>query len=350
MRTEQITNLTGLRAFAAISVLMLHVRWGTLADAYEPFTFLFKNEGLGVDVFFVLSGFILAYVHANDFAQGITAKGTFAFLWARLARIWPIHIFMLVTTALVLPRFVLYDWSPADSWPMFAANVFLIHAWGVTRELTFNQASWSISAEWFAYLLFPALAFFTRDFKAKGYLVLMLVCLFVVSQIEHDLLRYGMMAIKCAVYFFAGYSAYKLTILMPESKYWRIVAHSMLPLIIFMLWLKPFYFKVLFPFLVVALIASLFRSGKIWIYSNPVSVYLGKISFSLYMCHIMVFFSYRQIAGGVQPLRVEIPMIFLAAIILYHVVEEPSRKLMRKIYGQTRKGKVRDTVASGAIG
>jgi peptidoglycan/LPS O-acetylase OafA/YrhL len=181
-------------------------------------------------------------------------------------------------------------------------------------------------------------------------LVLPKLVLIVVSQIEHDLLRYGMMAIKCAIYFFAGYSAYKLTILMPESKYWRIVAHSMLPLIIFTLWLKRFYFKVPLPFLVVVLNASLFRSGNIWIYSNPLSVYLGKISFSLYMCHIMVFFSYRQITGGVQPLRIEIPMIFLAAIILYHFVEEPSRKLMRKFYVQTRNGKLRDTTASGAIG
>ncbi len=57
---KQIDNLTGLRAFAALSVVLLHLRYEEAADPYGRLAFIFRNQGLGVDVFFVLSGFILA--------------------------------------------------------------------------------------------------------------------------------------------------------------------------------------------------------------------------------------------------------------------------------------------------
>ncbi|MCY1453227.1 hypothetical protein D9M71_702050 [compost metagenome] len=78
------------------------------------------------------------------------------------------------------------------------------------------------------------------------------------------------------------------------------------------------------------MIASLFRAGPIWGYSNPVSVYLGKISFSLYMCHIMVLFVERKLFG-MMDLKYEIPIILAFSMFLYHCIEEPARKVIRMV-------------------
>jgi peptidoglycan/LPS O-acetylase OafA/YrhL len=332
MRAAHIQNLTGLRGFAALSVLLLHIRYGDLANDYEPFAFLFKTRGLGVDVFFILSGFILAYVHGKDFAEKIRSNEAISFWVARLARIYPVHLFMLVVTAFFLPMHLLYEWSPADTKYTLYANLFLVHAWGVTSDLTFNQPSWSISCEWAAYLTFPFVAYFTRKWGKIPFALLLIGLALYAPYLQPNMLTAGVWTIKCIVYFVAGYCAYQVCYDLPDSKYWRITAIAIAPLIGLMFWTTSiqYYFDLIFPLLVVIMIASLFRAGPIWIYSNPVSVYFGKISFSLYMCHIMVLFVERKLFG-MMDLKFEIPIIIAFSMFLYHCIEEPSRKIIRMV-------------------
>lgn len=332
MRAAHIQNLTGLRGFAALSVVLLHIRYGDLANAYGALAILFQTRGLGVDIFFILSGFILAYVHGKDFADGIRPKGAIQFWVARLARIYPVHLFMLVITAFILPMHRLYEWSPVDTAYTFYANLFLVHAWGVTPDLTFNQPSWSISCEWAAYLIFPFLAFFTRRWGKISFSLLLLGLALYAPFLQPNLLANGVWTIKCIVYFAAGYCTYQVCHDLPDSRLWRITALAMAPLILLMFWTTSiqYYFDTLFPFLLIVFIASLFRAGPIWGYSNPVSVYLGKISFSLYMCHIMVLFVERKLFG-MMDLKFEIPIIMAFSMLLYHGIEEPARKVIRMV-------------------
>lgn len=344
MRIAHIKNLTGLRGFAALSVLLLHIRYGDLANAYRPFEFLFQTRGLGVDVFFVLSGFILAYVHGKDFAEGLKPKEAYRFWIARLARIYPVHIFMLFLTAFILPMHSLYQWSPVDTVKTFYANLLLIHSWGITDSLTFNQPSWSISCEWAAYLIFPVLAYVTRNW-GKVYFAFLLICLAVLAPyLQPNLLANGIWTVKCIAYFVAGYCTYQVCHDLPDSKIWRFTAIAIAPLMLVMLWMPSIrgIFDTAFPFMVIVLISSLFRAGPIWVYSNPVSVYLGKISFSLYMCHVMVMFVERQIFGILE-LKYEIPIIIAFSMFLYHVIEEPSRRAIRVL----SEGGRRESQSSG---
>lgn len=332
MRAAHIQNLTGLRGFAALSVLLLHIRYGDLATPYGPFAFLFHTRGLGVDVFFILSGFILAYVHGKDFGNSLRPKEAINFWAARLARIYPVHLFMLVLTAFILPMHKLYEWSPVDTALTFYANLFLFHAWGVTSDLTFNQPSWSISCEWAAYLTFPFVAYFTRKWGKIPFALLLIGLALYAPYLQPNMLANGVWTIKCITYFVAGYCAYQVCHDLPDSKLWRITAMAIAPLILLMFWMTSiqYYFDLAFPFLVIVMIASLFRAGPIWGYSNPVSVYLGKISFSLYMCHIMVLFVERKLFG-MMDLKYEIPIILAFSMFLYHCIEEPARKVIRMV-------------------
>ncbi|HLY80566.1 MAG TPA: acyltransferase, partial [Caulobacteraceae bacterium] len=113
----------------------------------------------GVECFFVLSGFILCHVYLPPFEAGRFKFGDF--LWARIARIYPLHIATLAAMGL-MAGVALAAGLPVDpnvlSLPALPANLTLTQAWGLSPVAGWNHPSWSISAEWFAYLSFPAFA------------------------------------------------------------------------------------------------------------------------------------------------------------------------------------------------
>ena len=326
---QQIDNLTGLRAFAALSVLLFHIRYGDLADMYGSFAFLFKNMSLGVDVFFVLSGFILAYVHHSDFVKQAAGLALQSFLWARLARIYPVHLLMLLVVAFVLPQFDLYRWGPSDTVPALYANVLLIHAWGLVAPLTFNQPSWTISAEWLAYVSFPAIAFSTRNWRAGAFILLAVVCI-CAAPLAVGVVKYGGFAVRCLLLFTVGFCAFRVGETIPAHRLWRVGGIAAGPLLVFLFWDQLPYLQYLFPITTAFLILCLFKAGPIFIYSNPVAVYLGKISYSLYMSHIFAFSVLRLLVGQMLPLRYEIPLVLVVAALMYHFVEQPTRRMMLK--------------------
>lgn len=111
---------------------------------------------LFVDLFFVVSGFVIArqYLGLVDDAASIRR-----FLWRRLARIYPLHLATLafyVALAGALHFGVARTDNPAR-YPLsdLPRQLLLLHAFAGDR-LTFNFPSWSLSAEMFCYLLFPA--------------------------------------------------------------------------------------------------------------------------------------------------------------------------------------------------
>lgn len=110
----------------------------------------------GVSFFFVLSGFILTYTYRNfDSAESVRR-----FYVARVARVWPLHIFMLGTFLVVIPhQGWFFGGTDAHHVVIFLANFFLVHAWLpiIAFFFSFNAVSWSISTEAFFYLVFPVL-------------------------------------------------------------------------------------------------------------------------------------------------------------------------------------------------
>jgi peptidoglycan/LPS O-acetylase OafA/YrhL len=143
-----IDALTGLRFFAALSVIFVHaLNQGLSRDAgYE------QLAASAVTFFFVLSGFILTYVYD----QRLTWAKVPEYLVARWARIWPLHVTCLVfTAALYLSRGYL-AWNSETAW-RFISNLFLVQSWIpiLGWPLAFNGPAWSISTELGFYLLFP---------------------------------------------------------------------------------------------------------------------------------------------------------------------------------------------------
>jgi peptidoglycan/LPS O-acetylase OafA/YrhL len=137
------------RFVAALGVFIFHLK--NIDKGISPVWN--GSYGLFVDMFFILSGFVISYSYPAT-STGIRSYGRF--LVRRIARIYPLHL-------LTLFAFVILAWigiagPTSHTGPLdFVYNLFLVQAWGVTDHLSFNSPSWSISAELFCYLLFPVL-------------------------------------------------------------------------------------------------------------------------------------------------------------------------------------------------
>jgi peptidoglycan/LPS O-acetylase OafA/YrhL len=333
---RQIDNLTGLRAFAALSVVLLHLRYGPAADHYGPLAFLFHNEGVGVFVFFVLSGFILAYVHSRDFAHELSSSNALAFYWARLARIYPVHLVTLIFAGLVLPTIGFAERGPSDTLGMLVANLALVHSWNVTSDYTFNQVSWTISAEWMAYLCFPLIAYFSRNWKPAGFILLAVCNIIALRYLRLTGLKFGA---GCVFYFTVGFCAYRAGEALPKlsPRFWTFSAYAMTAVAILFLWLRTVFPLLPQTFSVAAstsalLILCLFKAPPTLLFANPLSEYLGRVSYSIYMSHVLTVTALRAAVGGVQPLWLEILVIVAVSAALYHCVEQPARAALRALW------------------
>src|SRR5256886_2850710 len=174
---QYVPALTGIRALAALLVLGMHteenVPFGL--DSFLPF---FARGYLGVDFFFVLSGFIITHVY---FARLVSPSRSAVqiFLWHRFIRLYPVHITVLAGLVAIVSvagaaGFTLnnpQEWQ----WNDLFWQLTLLHAWGVTASPGWNAPSWSISAEWFAYLLFPLLAPALVRIRGRGIALLVAV-------------------------------------------------------------------------------------------------------------------------------------------------------------------------------
>lgn len=149
----EIRCFTGLRGCAALLVMLYHFALNMPAGTVPMAAFL-HNGYLWVDLFFVLSGFVMAYSQAALFEQGYRCRAHLAFLMSRLARIYPLYALVcLESAALLLWR---NDHIEVASFVRtFLLNVTLLQGWGMAPSL--EGAAWSISTEWGAYLAFPLL-------------------------------------------------------------------------------------------------------------------------------------------------------------------------------------------------
>lgn len=148
-------KLESLRGLAACLVVLFHSPFLVTAT---PTAFM-ENSYLFVDLFFILSGFVMAFAYGEKIQRDL---GFASYITLRLGRIYPLHLFMLLAwVPYILVKQYLYDsgfggTNPADkSNPVsFISNVLMIHAMGIHSYLGWNYPSWSISAEFFAYVAF----------------------------------------------------------------------------------------------------------------------------------------------------------------------------------------------------
>lgn len=154
VKPKPLPNLTSIRLFAAVLVVAFHFyvdRFEQLST-YNPLRILLHVGFTGVSIFFVLSGFVLAYNHPS-----VSSKK--AFYTARFARIYPLHLFGLLWMLPVILHYFLTTHDGKSIWAFFA-SLLLIQTWFPSIALLANSPAWTLSVEVLFYLLFPFLISF----------------------------------------------------------------------------------------------------------------------------------------------------------------------------------------------
>ncbi len=174
MQKPYLPNLTSLRGIAAILVAVLHFHFFLSSVLVNRGPSIIDKFYLMVDLFFILSGFIMCYVYEHFFETGIDKTKYRKFLIARIARIYPLHL--LTLAAEIVLFLVICLNGKFELLPPFQQHIYRLDAIpvqllflqtvGIYNFDTWNAPAWSLSAEWWAYVLFPFLFF---AFRKLGY-------------------------------------------------------------------------------------------------------------------------------------------------------------------------------------
>ena len=350
--SREIPSLTSLRGLLAGWVVAYHF-WNDalrLFPSLDGLTPLVARGHLAVPAFFVLSGFVLAYHYTESF-RTLTGRRVARFLGRRLARVYPVHFATLLAVLAMVAVADRLGYQLTDagySAPDFARNLLLIQTWTPDFRLNWNYPSWSVSSEWFAYLLFPpSVAVATRTLtSARRVAVFGLVTLAASVAVLEGWRPWPFFELVLVVPTFltgaAIWWAFRTTAsgrlpprIAPEVCVTVAIVGCYLPL--------PELGTAVIVTGLVAGIAALARLGpnchRAWI-ARPV-VFLGEVSYSLYLSHTLA----QKVLGKLLPaahfessppaLKAAVVAAYLAAIALaclgtYYLVEKPGRRALRR--------------------
>ncbi len=184
--TKYLNNLTPMRGIAALLTVIFHVDLmignggGMLVKQSQ--SMLLSRMYLMVDFFFILSGFILFYVYGNLFASSVNKASFKKFTVARFARVYPLHFFTLcycivlffISEKMGIPKNVILQ---IENTPFsIFTNALLLHSMNFHNWFSWNHASWSISVEWWAYMLFPFLVAPISNMHSRRKAIIAILC------------------------------------------------------------------------------------------------------------------------------------------------------------------------------
>ncbi len=351
---KNLTALTSLRYFAAIWVVAFHYLEYMPTQHWIKSTFA-ADGLLAVDFFFILSGFILAHTYAKSVVSGVFRY--YPFLVKRLARIYPAHIVMLVAFIALssLLVFVGIGVESPERYRLSAIlpNILLVHAWGFAPAFSFNYPSWSISAEWMAYLLFPvimaaALALGRlkilgrpRNWLPVGVALVILLAVWAGAQVflgkPVTAFTTTFVYLRILPEFFLGVCLYFFALTRGAAPKWMVavLGLGMLALAQFS---APHVVLVMVGAALVLVAALAAWQPKAGVLDHPFLVYLGEISYGLYMIHIFVgplmFHALKAAHLKVDPALTffgAMVAVTLLAAVMHRLIEIPGRALILRL-------------------
>lgn len=373
----EFRSLTGLRIVAAVWVVLFHFHFsplpgvGQVAAWFGP---LITQGALGVDLFFVLSGFVIAHTYLHKLGPALRVGTTARFVWARASRMWPVYVLVFNLFGLWLVARIVFGGGgniayqsvqPVVSVGQWVQQLLMVQMWNnqYLDGASWVGPTWSLSAEWLAYMLFPVAALVFFRLRNLPVVVLAGGSLALMTPIAWAYLSTGSpyypwsWAVRVLCGFGAGVLAYLLVRRVRSTEKVRSrasVLAAATPLAIAAGLVvgeaagpgRGGAVIVLFPVLVGAL--GLADRGPATILARPWAVQGGRISYSLYLVHIPIFEVYWTLLAHFHVVDRHPVLAYVSAVVVllstpvvasvaFRAVEEPARRRMRRMHLTRRR-------------
>ncbi|WP_294326503.1 acyltransferase [uncultured Sphingomonas sp.] len=346
---NELKALTGARGLAAWWVVLFHLR-GSMAEMHPAIESAIAKGYLAVDFFFLLSGFVIWLSWGRRFGEGgLPVAGRF--LWKRMARIWPLHLFVLgcaVALAIVLAA----TGRNIDRFPFaeLPLHIVLLQSWGFTDPLKWNDPAWSISAESAAYLLFPLLAMAVDWRRVPSVVLVAFVALLLFGLLPlcgqdglgSELQRFAVA--RCVIQFAAG-TAIGALWLRWQGRDIVAVSAGILALGLAAAWGTKLLSEAhsLPAALACLLLAAGITSNR---RGNPLEwwpIYrLGEISYATYLGHFLLWFVFKLVLvedatdAPLWVLALYVVAVIASSEVLYRGVERPAQNWLNRVGDRRR--------------
>lgn len=305
MSTHLKTRFAALDAFrgiGAICVVIAHIRFLGSFTEFE----IFRNAILFVDFFFVLSGFVITHSYAY---RDITFK---RFFINRTFRIYPLHLVtFLVFFMLTLIQYMLSlkgvnlnkaAFEGHTSLNQILPNLLFLQSWIPSFDpQSWNRVAWSLSVEYYMYMLFFLLLFIKGSFR---YIVWFCISIFFYYMLFTGTENFYEISRGLAG-FFVGALAYILYRSFAQNmvKISKLVFSFLEILIVLLVFLVvkngPKYMEIMASILYIflVLVFSVERGILSQLLVKNIFQFLGKLSFSIYMTNLIIIFSIKSLAS-----------------------------------------------------
>jgi peptidoglycan/LPS O-acetylase OafA/YrhL len=353
---QKYEELESLRGIAALLVVLVHI------PNFNPILNLnfFMNLHLMVDLFFVLSGFVIYTAYADRIK---TKAQLLKFQFLRFGRLYPIHIlFLILFLGFEIARYILnltgHSFSNSHAFEKnnlvaFVEHLFLLQSFHPGHSMTFNFVSWSISVEFYTYILFGLIVLYCQQYKNHLFLIIAIFSIaLLVYGVGPDLWH----VLRCTSGFFIGCLTAKFLkdYHFSFSAYFSFIAFAVL--FFFVAINKTSTYTPLIYLISAVLIFCLVANpggGLNQILKTKPLVYLGTVSYSMYMSHVSVLYianylvkiyrapTFQSKDGQMIPYLdffelsvytvLSVALVFLISHLLYQYVEKPFRTRSREL-------------------